>query len=327
MRFAGTASNKRPASACSTIDEWHRFNLCPVSGSGQRLVHFWIPEALRACRHFEMDYSASCEWVEQHMSRPPQSPREITDWADRVFSESGSYKPSGPKEEKAKYEPDFLQRVANQVPFDIDRRWLQERSPVPTDSRPEQFLHALYDEGESIVIVTKEKQKYDGIWTNDEDLTPLDRYRTGHDNVWFLANPVTGKSVETRTGLTWRSEQNVTSWRYFLIESDTAPEHLWLKLVVQLPFKISAIYTSGGKSIHCLVRINAGSKQEWDAWRDAHKRSLVRLGACVGSMSGVRLTRLASCVRGETGKLQELLWLNPSAEAEPIYQSKKETPE
>ena len=98
-----------------------------------------------------------------------------------------------------------------------------------------------------------------------------------------------------------------------VIESDKAPEHLWLRMLVQLQLPIVAIYSSGGKSIHALVRVDQPSKSVWDQFRDSIKRELVELGADPGSLTAVRLTRLPGCVRGETGQEQKLLYLKPQA--------------
>jgi len=151
--------------------------------------------------------------------------------------------------------------------------------------------------------------------------------REGNEGVWFLSNPVTGEAAEGvatvnefyAKGESWRSEENVTSWRYLLIESDKATENLWLRMLVQAPLAISAIYTSGSRSIYTLVRVDAPSKKEWDEFRDSIKTDLIKLGACPGSLSAVRLTRLPNCMRGETGQLQRLLYLNPKPTNTPIF--------
>ncbi len=145
-----------------------------------------------------------------------------------------------------------------------------------------------------------------------------------------MCQPVTGEAAigagavteHYHKGESWRSESNVTSWRYMLIESDKAPEQLWLRMLVQAPLAIAAIYTSGKRSIHTLVSIDAESKQSWDAFRDSIKPELIMLGACPGSLTGVRLTRLPNCMRGETGELQRLLYLDPDPTNTPIYKSK-----
>lgn len=115
-----------------------------------------------------------------------------------------------------------------------------------------------------------------------------------------------------------------------VLESDSAPEDLWLRAVCQLPLPVVAIYTSGGKSIHVLCRVDAASKQEWDALAADLIPIVVPLGADPATISAVRLTRLPGMLRhgtrGPDGKtvlfptpiLQRLLFLNPKASAVPI---------
>ena len=116
-----------------------------------------------------------------------------------------------------------------------------------------------------------------------------------------------------------RSEEAVTSWRYAILESDKVPASDWLKILVQLPVRIVAIYSSGGSSVHALVHIDASSKSEWDAaLRTKVLPVLSLLGADPGSLTAVRLSRLPNCMRGQTGELQELYYLNPQPEAQPL---------
>ena len=115
-----------------------------------------------------------------------------------------------------------------------------------------------------------------------------------------------------------------------VLESDEAPAELWLRALVQMPLPFVAVYTSGGRSIHALARVDAGSKEAWDFLRDDLTPILCPLGADPAAMTAVRLTRLPGTLRhgsrGKDGKvtrypsphLQRLLWLNPSATACPI---------
>jgi hypothetical protein len=325
MALRGIATDIKPLSACIDLDDWHRGHACPASGSGQRLVHYWVPKALEACKHFGMSVADACEWTEQNMTRVPQSNREVSDWAEIVYGEQSGSR-SGKSEKQAQYNPAKLKRRANRISVDITREWLAERSPLPVSFAPEQFLRAIYREHESIWIGTRKNERRGRIWTNDADMSSLDCLRNGHEGVWFLANPVTGKPAYNGeknqwfpNGETWRTEESVTSWRYMVIESDEAPENLWLRMLVQIQLPISAIYTSGGESIHALVRVDQPSKAAWDQYKDSIKRELIELGACPGSLSAVRLTRLPGCTRGETGQLQRLLYLNPQPTNTPIF--------
>ena len=89
-----------------------------------------------------------------------------------------------------------------------------------------------------------------------------------------------------------------------------------MSCLVQLPLKIVAIYSSGGKSIHALVRLDAKDKADWDAQRDVLKPIVVELGADENALTAVRLSRLPEALRG--GKRQRLFYLNPEATGAPI---------
>lgn len=107
-----------------------------------------------------------------------------------------------------------------------------------------------------------------------------------------------------------RSEESVTAWRDLVLESDVAEMDEWLRCLVQLQLRTSAIYTSGGKSVHALVRLDARSKAEWDERHDLIRSALVPLGADANALTGVRLSRLPGAMRA--GIPQELLYLNPN---------------
>ena len=144
------------------------------------------------------------------------------------------------------------------------------------------------------------------------------RYGAG---IWTLCNPVDGKShpnPRNNNEPSCRSEESVTTFRYGVLESDQAAPEDWLAFVVQLPIRIAAIYTSGSRSIHCLIRLDARTKAEWDAQIQPLKRPLKLLGADAGCLSAVRLTRLPGCWRPNKNGFQKLLYLCPNPTAEPL---------
>ena len=132
-----------------------------------------------------------------------------------------------------------------------------------------------------------------------------------------------------------RSAPNVTSWRYLLLESDSVAPEVWLNVVVQMPLPISAIYTSGGRSVHALVRLDARTQDELRQATEWIGPVMAKLGADPGALSSVRLTRLPMCFR--EGKMhkdggyekfpepmeQRLLWLDPEPEAVAILTKPK----
>jgi hypothetical protein len=225
---------------------------------------------------------------------------------------------------KPEFSPGALKHFAARWSQFVDTAWLADRSPIapfdlngslPTDA----FLRAVFREGEKAILFTNQMSQGQSLW-------PLQAIpRGGDEGVWFLSQPVDGREhVNPRAGLdddgkpklSRRSEESVTDWRHLVLESDKADPRDWLGALVQLPLRVTAIYTSGGRSIHALVRLDAPTKQEWDNVVKQLRPPLVTLGADPKAMSAVRLTRLPGCYRGD--KLQKLLFLNPTPDPRPI---------
>jgi len=228
---------------------------------------------------------------------------------------------------KPSYQPDKLEQVAAKLPELVDAEYLEARSKFTCWNRsPAGVLAKLYQPGEKVLIFTDWQSQGQKLWIHPGEsgkLGTLDQYRQGFKDVWFLCNPVDGQyhwnpreEKDSR-----RSEESITSWRHAVIESDEAEPSQWLRVLVQLPLFISAIYESGKRSVHALVRIDADSKAEWDRnVRGELLPILTTLGADPGALTAVRLTRLPNCQREETGKLQRLLYLDPEPDGEPICQ-------
>ena len=226
------------------------------------------------------------------------------------------------KPPKTQFSLEKLTSVASRV-SPIDEQWLASKSILdPSKTTSAQFLDSLYNPGEKIVIFTVFESK--GQFVYEVGLEQPPHPIRGMDGVWFLSNPVDGLShpnPRQENKLSRRSEESITSWRYLVLESDVASSDLWLRALVQLPLKISAIYTSGGKSIHALVRLDAASKTEWDKLKDKIKPIVVILGADPNALTAVRLTRLPGTKRWQTP--QKLLYINPNADGTPIEKLKE----
>lgn len=215
---------------------------------------------------------------------------------------------AGPVKAKAKFQPETLKRVAALAPH-VDEAFVKERSPlVPETQTPASFLQRLYRPGESVILFDELRSQGMLVCECGEppyDAGCLDHVVNGHkDGVWFLCNPVDGrKHPNPRLGgkLSCRSEESVTAWRYMVVESDEADAAVWLAALVQMPLRIAAIYKSGGRSIHALIRVDAESKADWDAKALELKPLLTVLGADPGAITAVRLTRLPGCYRGQGG--------------------------
>lgn len=244
---------------------------------------------------------------------------------------------------------------------EVGERFLLERSPVDVGALagPEEFLGTLYQEGEKVLVFTSERSQGDFGFEvargenfpgrsfrlasrpgGKAEAAPLPR--SGRLGVWMLANPVTGKWAanggldrDKKPMLSRRSAPNVTSWRYLLLESDSVDPAVWLNVVVQMPLPVAAAYTSGGRSVHALVRLDARTQDDLRQATEWIGPVMAKLGADPGALSSVRLTRLAMCFR--EGKMrkdggyekfpepmeQRLLWLDPEPEAVAILTKPK----
>lgn len=215
--------------------------------------------------------------------------------------------------------------------FAPDRAWFASRSPIaPATVTSEAFLAHLYEPEERVVVFTEfasQGQYLEWIGHGSYRLAPRPDVRAvkspdglpagGPEGVWFMCQPVTGlwyanprnPREDGTLKMSRRSMEAVTAWRYMVLESDSAPEDLWLNMLAQLPLPIAAIYDSGGRSIHALIRVDARSKTEWDAIKRTFVGLLTKLGGDAGALSAVRLTRLPGCLRGK--RKQALIYLNP----------------
>lgn len=216
-----------------------------------------------------------------------------------------------------------------------DRDWLAARSPVkPGGISSMSFLEYLYRPGERVLIFDQFASQGQFIYWVGKGAFRLGRRPDvravaspgglpsgGPEGIWFLCQPISGRwyanprnpREDGTLSMSRRSMEAVTSWRYLVLESDQAPEPLWLNFLALLPMPIAAIYTSGGKSIHALIRVDAESKTQWDGIKRTLVGMLSTLGGDPGALSAVRLTRLPGCLRGS--RRQELLYLNPEARA------------
>jgi hypothetical protein len=243
-----------------------------------------------------------------------------------------------PEVPKARYVPESLARLAEPLLGVVDLIWLANRSYVdPATVDGAGFLRELYDGERERVLVFSEANRYGMPVSQGEGMWPVEALpKRGRCGVWYLAAPVDGKFRETgekdedgKPKVSRRNGQCVVSWRWMVVESDEAPVREWLAGIARLPVRVAALYTSGGRSVHALLRTPARTKEEWDEYRDGLRPALITLGADPGCMSAVRLTRLPGCLREGTSKggryvkfpkaeEQKLLYLDPRADSRPL---------
>lgn len=234
------------------------------------------------------------------------------------------------------YDESRLRDFAGGLAREVDLVWLANRSAVdPAEVGSGAFLDLLFRSDEKILAFTEVNRdgnpcsQGEAVWPGDG--LPV----SGRCGVWYLGQPVDGEyHLNPRSGkLSRRSEESVTRWPHVLLESDDAPVREWLGALARLPLKIVAIYSSGGRSVHALVRINATTKGQWDDLVKGQMapglRFLILNGADKGVFSAVRLTRLPGAwregkmregnyVRFARPELQKLLYVNPDANGRPL---------
>jgi hypothetical protein len=228
------------------------------------------------------------------------------------------------------YDAAKLAAVVRATPA-VGPEWFEARSPQdPRRVTPGEFLELAFQPEDRVLVFTSFFSQGEFLWEVGRGGYRLAEERGvaavrsklpidgGKDGIWYLCNPVSGKweANPRRQGkYSRRSEESVTSWRHLVLESDEAPPELWLRFLAMAPLGIVAIYSSGGRSWHALVRVDQPDKASFDALlRNSVKRTLPLLGADPGALTPVRLTRLPGCTRGKN--LQRLIYLNPRAMAE-----------
>jgi hypothetical protein len=318
------------------------FPPCPSSGAG---VHCWELATANRCRAIGMTESEAVRFITDRITRPPSPANEVRTAVAKAYSNPGQSRSTSLSYSKAgnfpipiteiKFEPLKLAATANRITLPLSwRHWLWERSPKrPETQNAYSFLTHLYREGERVhvfdAIETKQPLQTITI-SNSMDcrVPPLIRAGGQHGlGIWYLCNPVdgdwhdTGRLDDLRKPIfSCRNWQAVTCFRYAVFESDLAPFVQWLAFIAQIPIRVSAIYTSGGRSIHCLIRVDAGSKSEWDAKMIPLKRPLKVMGGDSGCLSAVRLSRLPGCSRPEKSGFQKLLYLCPNPPDVPLIE-------
>lgn len=200
---------------------------------------------------------------------------------------------------------------------------LWEASPMrPPDDWTQDglaFVEALYQPGEQINFVTdyivgddgKARPKGCGA-TMERDALLVHwrdhRMPRSEAGGWLRMNPTDGQGV---------GDANVTAFRFALLECDDLPVELQLSLFARLPLPVAAIFTSGGRSLHSWVRVDAGGAQEYRNTVSTMLALLAKFDVDGKNKNPSRLSRLPGVVRriGEQGGgRQRLLYLNPHPE-------------
>lgn len=159
----------------------------------------------------------------------------------------------------------------------VDSTWVEGKEIQPPKHwNPAQeiirYLETLFEAGENVGYVTESWEK-DGRYlptkgccdrTAGQLIQELSRCGgdigavlgdyTPEAGAWIRFNPLDGAGVKN---------ENVTDFRYALVESDNMPIDKQNAMIRELELPVAALVYSGGKSIHAIVRIEAVDYNEY----------------------------------------------------------------
>lgn len=196
-------------------------------------------------------------------------------------------------------------------------------SPVPEDPAEQMiaFLSALYSDKDSLNIVCDYTTEGDKIRpsgagrcdTRDGWLRWCKEKGVPHSKAgaWFRMNPCCPVGSGDGGAIT---DQDITDFRFMLLESDSVPIPVQLALFQRLKLPVALIVTSGGSSAHAWVRIGAVNDAQYSERAGTILKLLKPFGVDSANRNPSRLSRLPGAVRhfGASGDgAQRLLWLNP----------------
>ncbi len=160
----------------------------------------------------------------------------------------------------------------------VDGNWIESRElEIPDVWEPEKqiitYLETLFEPSENVGYVTECWQNDDGKWlpkAGSYDRTAGELIRLlsscngdigavlGDYNkeagAWIRFNPLDGNGVKN---------DNVTEYRYALVESDSMDVNKQNAIMRELELPIAALVYSGKKSLHAIVRIDAANYDEY----------------------------------------------------------------
>ena len=196
----------------------------------------------------------------------------------------------------------------------VDTGWLEGKEVHEPDNWDPvkdltTYLETLFEASENVGYVTESWER-DGKHlpskghcdrSAGELIEQLHRYKNVADvfgdynpqvGAWIRFNPLDGKGVKN---------ENVTEYRYTLVESDCMELEKQHAMIRELELPVACLVYSGGKSIHAIVKIEAGSYDEYRRRVDYLYGVLKKNGMQVDiqNKNPSRLSRMPGVVRGQ----------------------------
>lgn len=160
----------------------------------------------------------------------------------------------------------------------INKSWLEDKElQIPDEWDPVKqlikYIETLFEASENVGYVVRSWEK-DGKYipadkgsfdrTAGQLIEALSKCRGDIGSVlgdydenagaWIRFNPLDGNGVKN---------ENVTDYRYALVESDTMEIEKQNAIIRELELPVACLVHSGGKSIHAIVRIDAANYEEY----------------------------------------------------------------
>lgn len=206
----------------------------------------------------------------------------------------------------------------------VDRNWL-ERSEIhiPEQWNPTEqiitYLETLFEPDENVGYVT-ESWEHDGkflpskgcydrtagqlikeLYQCKGDIGSVIGDYNSEVGAWIRFNPLDGNGVKN---------ENVTEFRYALVESDTMDISAQKAIITELELPVAALVYSGKKSLHAIVKIDASTYEEYkkrvDYLYNVCNKNGLKLD--IQNRNPSRLSRMPGVMRN--GKKQYLLDTN-----------------
>lgn len=199
----------------------------------------------------------------------------------------------------------------------VDQNWVEGKEiREPKNWNPAeqliQYLEALFEAGENVGYVTRSWKNEKGKYTPQDkgnydrtagqliealskcngDLGAVVGDYDPDGGAWIRFNPLDGTGVRN---------ENVTDFRYALVESDDTEIEKQNAILRELELPIAALVFSGKKSLHAIVRVDAADYKEYrkrvDYLYDVCKKNGIQVDPQNRNPS--RLSRMPGVKRGE----------------------------
>ncbi len=205
----------------------------------------------------------------------------------------------------------------------IDKNWVEAqeiKEPENWDPKAEliTYLETLFDSTDSVGYVTHSFEKdgkympSKGVWDRTagkliqllhdaKDMLDVIGDYDQNAGAWIRFNPLDGRGCKN---------ENVTDFRYALVESDTMEIEKQNAVIRELELPVACLVHSGGKSLHAVVRVDAADYPEYRKRVDYLYHICEKNGLKVDSQNRnpSRLSRMPGIMRN--GKKQFLVDTN-----------------